>query len=184
MEFFMWDKIKEWYKNNKSYLTMLLIGSAVVGLGVTFLALLFPPVLAAFASISIFGMAPLAFLTSLHLPLAVLTLGCIVTGAAFGAILGGLVAWKQSISIARHVYSYFGHTQEHQIEINEEDTYRYLMAHLEGEPDESFEIEVDEEFNDYTSSDSTEDRANPLSFSTDSNPHAPDAGYEMGELRI
>ncbi len=46
----MWDKIKEWYKNNKSYLTMLLIGSAVVGLSVTFLALFFPPVLAAFAA--------------------------------------------------------------------------------------------------------------------------------------
>ncbi|HHV7783635.1 TPA: lpg2885 family Dot/Icm T4SS effector [Legionella pneumophila] len=184
MEFFMWDKIKEWYKNNKSYLTMLLIGSAVVGLSVTFLALFFPPVLAAFASISIFGMAPLAFLTSLHLPLAVLTLGCIVTGAAFGAILGGLVAWKQSISIAKHVYSYFDHKQDHQVEISEEDTYRYLMDHLEGEPGESFEAEVDEEFNDYTSSDSTEDRANPLSVSTDSNPHALDGGYEMRELRI
>ncbi|HAT7855609.1 TPA: lpg2885 family Dot/Icm T4SS effector [Legionella pneumophila] len=184
MEFFMWDKIKEWYKNNKSYLTMLLIGSAVVGLSVTFLALFFPPVLAAFASISIFGMAPLAFLTSLHLPLAVLTLGCIVTGAAFGAILGGLVAWKQSISIAKHVYSYFGHKQEHHVEINEEDTYRYLMGHLEGEASESFEVEVDEEFNDYTSTDSAEDRPNPLNFSTDSNHQALDGGYEMTELRI
>lgn len=94
------------------------------------------------------------------------------------------MAWKQSISIAKHVYSYFGHKQDHQVEISEGDTYRYLMDHLEGEPGESFEAEVDEEFNDYTSSDSTEDRPNPLSFSTDSNPHALDGVYEMRELRV
>lgn len=153
----MWDKIKEWYKQNKGYLTTLLIGSLVIGLGITLLSFFCPPVLAAFAGISLFGITPLAFLTALYLPVAALTLGSIVTGVAFAAILGGIVVWKQLIDIGKHVYSHFESKEAGNADVNDQETYNYLMEHLEGEKSESFEMEDDEEFNDYSTSDSFED---------------------------
>ncbi|KGP64048.1 hypothetical protein EP47_03760 [Legionella norrlandica] len=168
----MWDKIKEWFKRNKSYLTALFLGSVIIGGSVALLAFFCPPVLAAFAGISIFGVAPLAFLTALSVPLAAIVLGGIITGIAFGAILGGMVVWKQLISIGKHVYSYFENNSNLDLPVmDEQQTYHYLMNHLEAEHSESFDEDDDESY-DYSSDSPEEVKSTLWTIFKDSYPHS------------
>ncbi len=122
--------LKKWYNRNRSYLQVLLFASGVVGLIVTGICFCFPSVLVACASLTVFGVTPLAFLMAMHLPLALLTLTGIMTGMTFCAIATGIVVVKQLARMGAHVYALCAEEERVRDPWVGSTSYDYLQTHL------------------------------------------------------
>jgi hypothetical protein len=147
--------LNKWFNSNKGYLATVLIISALTGLAVALLSLFCPPVLAVFAGISLFGWAPLAFLSTLNIYLASISLSSIITGCAFALATGGAVVIKQLINITSHLYDLFTpkETILHNLHPN---LAEFIHAHLDSEKSDELDDEEDyDEFNNYASSESS-----------------------------
>ncbi|KTD76390.1 hypothetical protein [Legionella waltersii] len=152
----MWEMFNKWFNRNKGYLATVFIISALTGIAVALLALFCPPVLAVFAGISVLGWTPLAFLSSLNVYLASVSLSSILTGCAFVVATGGAVVVKQLINIASHLYDLFTskETVPHNLHPN---LAEFIRAHLESGKSDELDDEEDyyDEFNGYDSSQSS-----------------------------
>lgn len=141
----MWDKIKGWYQRNKSYLAMLFIASLGVGLVTAGICIFFPAALTAFASVTLLGLAPLAFLNTLPFGLAVFALSSIMTGISFGAIAAGIIVMQQLSTIGAHIYELFKEEKAQDNETLYESSHDYLNRHLQPERSRSIDY-LDDEF--------------------------------------
>lgn len=143
----MWLKIKEWCMRNRAYLATLFVASLVIGLIIATLCTFFPPALAAIAGITIFGMAPLAFLTAISFPFAVFTLSSIMTSISFGVIAGGIVVMKQLSTIGAHILELFNGEKEPKKEEPGYVSYDYFSKYLKPKSTLTFvEDEYDEDY--------------------------------------
>ena len=153
----MWSIINEWFKRNKPYLTMLFLSSLVVGLLVASISIIFPSVIVAFSSLTLFGIAPLAFLTTLNAPLAVFTLSAIMMGISAVVIAPGIMVVNQLINIGVHIYSLFAGEDNQEVEDITTNSYDYLNKYLQPEFYEYGEEDDDEEFHELVSDSSSDD---------------------------
>ncbi|MBL7481703.1 hypothetical protein [Legionella bononiensis] len=153
----MWSIINEWFKRNKPYLTMLFLSSLAVGLLVASLSIIFPSVLVAFSSLTLFGIVPLAFLTTLNAPLAVFTLSAIMMVISAGVIAPGIMIGKQLTTIGIHIYSLFAGEENQEAEDITTNSYDYLNKYLQPESYEYVEEDDDEEFHELVSDSSSDD---------------------------
>ncbi|KTD49294.1 hypothetical protein [Legionella quateirensis] len=153
----MWSIIYEWFKRNKPYLTMLFLSSLAVGLLVASLSILFPPVIVTFSSLTLFGIAPLAFLATLNAPLAVFTLSAIMMGISAGVIASGIMVVKQLTTIGMHLYSLFAGEENQDAEDLATGSYEYFNKYLQPETYEYVEEDDDEEFHELVSDSSSDD---------------------------
>lgn len=128
----MWDKIKDWFHQNKSYLATLFLMSLGVGLGTACICLALPAALPVFASISLLGFIPLTFLNALPFGLAVLALSSIMVGISFAAIATGMVVIKQLTTIGINLYELsLGDGEPSEAPL--EHSHDYLRRHLKVE---------------------------------------------------
>ncbi|KTD34360.1 hypothetical protein Lmor_1757 [Legionella moravica] len=153
----MWSIINEWFKRNKSYLTMLFLSSLTVGLLAGILSVIFPPVLFAFSTITLFGITPLAFLTTLPSPLAALALSAIMVGISAGVLAPGIMVVKQLTTIGIHLYALFTHEEQHETDILTTGTYNYFNQYFQPDSYDYVEKDDDEEFYELSSDNSSDD---------------------------
>jgi hypothetical protein len=152
--------IKESFNRNKGYLAMLFLSSLTIGVGIAALSAAFPAVLSAFAGLTLLGVAPLAFLTTLSAPLATLTLGFIITGISAVLIAASLASTKQLASIGTHIYSLFTMEKEVVVPVSEE-SYNFLNKYLHPNASEHFDDVDDDEFHELSSDSSDEEDEQP-----------------------
>ncbi|KTD57528.1 hypothetical protein [Legionella shakespearei] len=146
----MWDKIKDWYHRNKSYLVTLLLASLGVGLGTACICLAFPAALPVFASISLLGLIPLAFLDTIPFALAVLALSAIMVAVSFAAVAVSIVVLKQLASISINLYELVSGEGETS-EVPLESSHDYLRRHLQVESSSLRRPDSDNEFDEISS---------------------------------
>lgn len=164
----MWLIIKEWFNRNKAYLSMILLASLAVGAGIACLCTIFPTLLAGISSLTLFGVAPLAFLNALSFPLAVFTLSTIMTGISSIIIAADIWIVKQAVTIGFQIYSLFQSDNEVQEVPVSENSYDFLNKYLRLESSELFFDVDDEEFHEL-SSDSTSEEESPPTVSPKDN---------------
>ncbi|BCA97047.1 hypothetical protein TUM19329_34080 [Legionella antarctica] len=148
----MWRLIQEWYKTNQ--VSLGIVVGASIGMGVISAStcLFFPSALFALSALTFLGVTPLFFLTTMNLPLAVLTVATIMTGVTFGAITVGVLVMKQLIHIGRHVWGLCSEEKPQQDAPLIDDTYSYLNAHLQKRDSYTPQVEIDDEFIEISSS--------------------------------
>lgn len=111
----MWSRIKTWFQNNKSYLLSLIVLSVTAGIVAAGLCFFFPSALAAISSITIWGLAPFAFLATISLPLALITLGAAGAAITFGLSIVITAVAKQLFSIGNHIFILFNSNKNKEI---------------------------------------------------------------------
>ncbi|WP_298627359.1 hypothetical protein [uncultured Legionella sp.] len=158
----MWVMVKEWFNRNKGYLAMLFLSSLAIGAGVAALSATYPAVLSAFVGLTLYGVAPLAFLTSLSIPLAVFTLGVIMAGASFVLLSASLASMKQLITIGSHVYPLLVKEEDVDIKPLSEASYDIFKNHLKLQTPEHFDDVDAEEFHELSSDCSDEEQPRPI----------------------
>jgi hypothetical protein len=146
----MWDNIKDWYHRNKSYLVTLLLASLGVGLGTACICLALPAALPVFASISLLGFIPLAFLNAIPFALAVLALSAIMVAVSFAAIAVSIVVLQQLASISINLYELVSAEDGPSVPPLES-SHEYLRRHLKVEPSSLRRQNSDDEFDEISS---------------------------------
>jgi hypothetical protein len=149
--------INDWFKKNEIHLAMLVFASLTASIGFAGLTVLFPSLLIACSGFSFFGITPLAFLTTINVPLAVLALGTIMSGVNFVALTAIFMLTKQFCSIGMHVYSSFRGERVVPVETSTESSYDFLKKYLRMESSEFFEDDDDEEYHEISSERSEEE---------------------------
>ena len=151
----MWRWLNRWYKRNRVPFAILLGASISIGLIIGAACLFSPAALVAFATLTLWGVAPLGFLTTMHLSLAVLTLATIMSAVTFGVITAAVLVTKQLTTIGQHLWALYSEEKQAQINPLIGGSYNYLHAHLQGA--DSYREEYDEEYNEISSSSSCDE---------------------------
>lgn len=112
----MWQKIKNssfarWISKYPSPVVILIVAASVslsVGILIAGLSYFLPALLAGIAGITILGFAPLAFLSTLSLPLALLSIAGIMSGLTFSC----LMVLNQIVNISYRIANIFTDEEE------------------------------------------------------------------------
>lgn len=124
--------IQKWYNRNRASLEFFLIVSASVGPAIAGICLFFPSVLVALSGLSIFGIAPLAFLTAIYFPLALLSLALITPVLSISILVVCMAVMRQIAIIGTHLFELFDKEELPNQELFTSDSYLYLQSHLQG----------------------------------------------------
>ncbi|CEG58945.1 hypothetical protein [Legionella fallonii] len=151
----MWDLLTQWYNENRVLVGLFLLISIGIGLLITGACFFFPSLLVNLASLTFWGMTPLAFLPMIQLPLALLVLGAITTTAAFAVGIGGSLIVNQLVSMGGHLWSLFAKETTTPKEQPMNESYSYLQTHLRTTSDYVEEV-FDEDYEEISSSNSCE----------------------------
>lgn len=121
----MLKRIKKWFQKNQTYFKLLLLGAIASGFIIPALALFYPAFF-----IILTRSAPLAFMTMMNFPLALLTLGLISIPTVLVAGISSAFLLNQLHTISYHVALLFQQKKTKALELYDSPLYmhRYLKA--------------------------------------------------------